>query len=64
MLFYGFWRDSKDRLFAFFGAGFWILALDRVAVSFIQDEYTPFAYLIRLAAFLLIIVAIIDRNRR
>ena len=27
LIFFRFWRDSRDAFFAFFGVGFWILAL-------------------------------------
>jgi Family of unknown function (DUF5985) len=55
-----FWRQTGDRLFAWFAWAFGILAVQRVAVSFAP---TDASYLLRLAAFLLIIIAIADKNR-
>ena len=55
-----FWRQTGDRLFAWFACAFALLAVQRVAVSFAP---TDAPYLLRLAAFLLIIIAIADKNR-
>jgi len=60
-----FWRDSRDRLFAIFAAAFLLLFVQRVLlgleVSLMEDEV--WSYVIRLVAFLLILWAIIDKNR-
>jgi hypothetical protein len=61
-----FWRDTHDRLFIFFAAAFGLLALHRVSLA--AASQLPFAettyYVMRLLAYLTILVAIIDRNRR
>ncbi|MFL6234182.1 MAG: DUF5985 family protein [Thermoanaerobaculia bacterium] len=59
------WRETRDRFFALFGLAFWILALNWLALlwSAPVDEHRHFFYLIRLLAFLLIIAAIVDKNR-
>ena len=59
------WRRTGDRLFAFFLAAFVALALERVALASLsaQNEFTPFVYAVRLVAFVLIIAAVIDKNR-
>ena len=59
------WRETRDRFFALFGLAFWILALNWIALlwSAPEDEHRHFFYLIRLLAFLLIIAAIVDKNR-
>ncbi len=65
LFFLRFWRDSRDRLFAMFGAAFFILAIQRVGLEIWHDapeQATPW-YFVRLLAFLIIILAIIDKNR-
>jgi len=66
IFFLRFWRDTRDRLFAMFGAAFFILALHRIGLEFSNDapERTTAWYFVRLLAFLLIIVAIVDKNRK
>jgi hypothetical protein len=66
LFFFRFWRESRDRLFAFFGAAFWVLALSWALLALIDpsDETRPFVYAIRLVAFLLMIVGMVDKNRR
>lgn len=64
--FFRFWIKSHDRLFFMFGTAFWLMALERLALAFalnpLREEYYYF-YIIRLIAFLIIIGAIIDKNR-
>ena len=65
LFFLRFWRQARDRLFAYFGCAFALLAVQRAALA--ASAALPFEtywyYLLRLFAFLLIIVAIIDKNR-
>lgn len=65
LFFLRFWRDTGDRLFAIFAVAFWLLGLTRVALAFAQNPHTEHQYLywVRLAAFMLILVAIVDKNR-
>ncbi len=65
LFFFRFWRESRDRLFAFFGAAFWVLALSWGLLALIDpaDERRPYVYAIRLVAFLLMIVGMVDKNR-
>ena len=65
MFFLRFWRDTRDRLFASFALAFLLLGVQRVAlgVSNAGTENLTFLYVIRLSAFLLILWAIIDKNR-
>lgn len=65
LFFLRFWRDSRDRLFAIFAAAFVLLALQRLllALELSLMEDAVWSYLIRLLAFLLILFAIIDKNR-
>jgi hypothetical protein len=65
LFFMRFWRDSRDSLFAFFGAGFWLLALAWALLAFVDptDERRPDIYAIRLVAFGLLIVGMVNKNR-
>lgn len=66
LLFFRFWRDTHDALFGYFGAGFWLMATSWTLLGLISptSDGRPFIYLLRLAAFVLIIVAIAQKNRR
>ena len=61
-----FWIKTRDRLFLFFSATFLILMGERLLRTFLnlENELAPFVYSIRLVAFLLLIAAIVDKNRR
>ncbi|MBA3392721.1 MAG: hypothetical protein H0T89_08760 [Deltaproteobacteria bacterium] len=61
-----FWRLARDRFFIFFAAAFWIFATGWGLRAFLHTdaEHGHFVYLPRLLSFLLILVAIIDKNRR
>jgi hypothetical protein len=65
LFFLRFWQRSRDRLFIFFSIAFFILAMQRLALAVTTqtNENTLFLYVIRLLAFLLILAAIIDKNR-
>ena len=66
LFFLRFWRQTRDRLFAWFGASFALLALQRIAL--VSAGQLPFDvywyYVLRLIAFVLIVVAIVEKNRR
>jgi hypothetical protein len=59
------WRFTNDRFFALFAAAFWILALHWVALAVVGavDETRHYFHAIRLLGFLLVLVAIVDKNR-
>lgn len=59
------WRDTRDRFFVLFGLAFWVLAVNWFLLVWVEppSEHRHYFYAIRLAAFLLIIVAIVDKNR-
>jgi uncharacterized membrane protein len=65
LFFLRFWRDTGDRLFAMFAAAFGALSLTRVVLAWVpqHSESRSFIYWIRLVAFVLILIAIIDKNR-
>ena len=57
---------QRDRFFGWFAAAFWLLGLSwaiHLATGGPTEE-SPYIYIVRAAAYLLIIVGIIDRNRR
>lgn len=66
VFFFRFWRESRDELFAFFGGAFWLLGLSWALLSLFSpgEDARPYVYGLRLVAFLLIIVAIVRKNRR
>lgn len=65
LFFLRFWKTTRDRFFLFFAASFLLEAINRVliGVSILQNEGSPVYYLIRLVAYSLIIIAIIDKNK-
>lgn len=66
IFFYRFWRHTHDRFFLLFSLAFWIFALSRVAMGTMpyDDEDRYLLYVVRLAATVLIIFAIVDKNIR
>ncbi|MFY9691142.1 MAG: DUF5985 family protein [Candidatus Acidiferrales bacterium] len=64
LFFLKFWRSTRDVLFLSFAAFFFIQAVDRIALLFFQkpNEGSPWIYLVRLVALLLIVVAILKKN--
>jgi hypothetical protein len=59
-----FWRRTSDPLFAIFALAFLVLAGNQavVTLSGIEREALSWVYLLRAAAFTLIIVAIVAKN--
>jgi len=65
IFFLRFHRQSGDRLFAWLSAAFFILAVQRVlVVALTASAYAEVVYVVRLLAFVLILIAIWDKNRR
>lgn len=66
LVFFRFWRDSGDRLFGSFGAAFTLLSLSWALLALFSptEEARPYIYAIRLLAFTVMIVGIVDKNRR
>jgi hypothetical protein len=65
LFFLRFWRKTRDRLFAMFAAAFWMLAINRIVLASltVESELRTPVYVVRLLAFVLILLAIIDKNR-
>ena len=66
VFFYRFWRLSGDRFFLWFSAAFALLAAQWLALvgENPDAESRPYYYLPRLIAFLFIIAATVEKNRR
>jgi len=60
-----FWRRTHDQLFLAFAAAFIIEGLNRIGFLFVEqpNEGSPIIYTVRFLAFLLIIIAIVKKNR-
>lgn len=61
-----FWKRTHDSLFLAFAAAFWLLGLGQALLTFTEFpvEERSWLYLLRLAAFSLILVSIWRKNRR
>jgi hypothetical protein len=65
LFFFRFWKQTRDLLFAIFGISFLLFASSQAASLFFdapRDDKT-WVYLLRLAGFVLLLVAIIRKNR-
>ena len=66
LFFLRFWKRTGDRLFIAFALAFWLLGSVQAILALVQipvEERSP-VYLIRLAAFALLIASITIKNRR
>ena len=66
LIFLRFWRQSLDRLFLLFALAFLILACDYALLGLVSlaDEWRVYVFGLRLIAFGLIALAIVDKNVR
>jgi hypothetical protein len=66
LFFFRFYRATRDRLFLAFAVAFWVLGLHWLMLAGVHpsEESRHALYLVRLAAFVILIAGIIDRNRR
>ena len=66
LFFFRFWRKTSDRFFLFFALSFLLEACNRGLMASIPGwlESSPSYYMVRLLAYSLIIVAILDKNRK
>ena len=65
LFFLRFWRRTGDPLFLAFALSFWLLGLAQslLALADIPAEERSWVYLLRLAAFTVILIAIVRKNR-
>jgi hypothetical protein len=65
LMFWRFWSRSRDTLFLAFAGAFGLFAIDRIMAFFLEDnDYAPWAYVVRLAGFAVLIAGIVAKNRR
>lgn len=66
LFFLRFWKDTGDRFFLFFAISFLVEGINRAVLALAEhpDEGDPFFYLVRFLSYLLILVAILDKNRK
>jgi hypothetical protein len=66
LFFLRFWSEARDRLFAYFAVAFFLLAVQRALLSFMggHESVSIYLYGTRAIAFLIILYAIIDKNRK
>ena len=62
LFFLRYWRTTRDRLFVMFSAAFWLLAL-HWTLSSAFPQLTTYAHVLRFLAFVLIALAVLDKNR-
>jgi hypothetical protein len=66
LFFLRFWKSTGDRLFVYFAAAFAVLSAHWIALGVLDlpTEIRFSLYVPRLIAFVLIILGIVDKNRR
>jgi hypothetical protein len=66
LYFLRFWRSTRDSFFLYFALSFGIDAADRVALGVVgpESELEPVFYLVRIVAYGLIVLAILQKNAR
>lgn len=65
VFFLRFWRRTRDTLFLIFAIAFWLLSANSAAFALAGvSRGEGWVYLFRLAAFILIILAILGKNTR
>ncbi len=65
LFFLRFWRETRDRFFALFALAFFVLAVNRLGLVFMVERQMKgdYLYWVRFFAFVIIIIAIVDKNR-
>jgi hypothetical protein len=66
LYFLRFWRSTRDTFFLYFALSFGIEALNRVALGVVgaESELEPVFYCVRIVAYGLIVLAILQKNAR
>jgi hypothetical protein len=65
LFFLRFWKSTRDRFFLYFALSFFIEGVNRFLSGFMGwlREEAPACYLVRLVAYGLILLAILDKNQ-
>ncbi|MEW6129328.1 MAG: DUF5985 family protein [Acidobacteriota bacterium] len=66
IFFLKFWKKTGDRFFLFFAISFCIEGINRAVLGLVSNpnEDQPFFYIVRLLSFVIILIAIFDKNRK
>jgi hypothetical protein len=66
LFFLRYWKTTRDRFFLYFAVSFLIQGVNRFFLMQGTDasDETPIGYFFRLAAYMLIVIAVIEKNRR
>jgi uncharacterized membrane protein HdeD (DUF308 family) len=64
LFFLRFWRRTRDGLFLVFALAFWLMGANQALVSFTagEEENRGELYLMRLLAFVLIVIGVLRKN--
>ena len=64
LFFLRFCKKSRDRFFALFALAFFFMAANRVVMAVLNEpqEHSLWPYLLRLFGYLIILLAIVDKN--
>jgi len=63
LFFYRYWRQSRDRLFIYFGLAFVLEGTQRLVQSWWPDATDVPQFSLRLVEYALILIAIVQKNR-
>ncbi len=66
LFFLRFWKDTEDHFFLFFAISFFVEGINRAALGLSghPNEDRPIFYFVRFLSFVLILIAILDKNLR
>lgn len=68
LFFLRYWRASRERLFGYFSLAFLLLTANWTVLAVVNhpvdEARQAHAYIIRLVAFVILIIGIVDKNRR
>ena len=67
LYFLRYWKDTRDRLFGFFAVAFALMAANwanHLGMDPLQEVREYRVYIVRFIAFSIILIGIIDKNRR
>lgn len=66
LFFTKFWKKTREPFFLVFGFACWMLSIERIPLLIygVDAEAHSWVYLIRLSAFILIMIAVVRANRR
>lgn len=66
LFFLRFWKTTRDRFFLYFAISFLIQGVNRffLVQGITATDDTPIGYLFRLISYMLIVIAVVEKNRR